>query len=228
MLAFFVAPMVKGAQLSESTVIAGQLVSNKLLFSQKIFYLHVPVAICSFVALAATAVFSLRYLLWRNTIDDMRAYTCTEIALVFVLATMASGILWTRFEWGAWWVWEPRLTTYFILTLMVLAYFVLRLNVDDDNKEASLAAVFGILAFINVPISFFVTRVVPTSIHPVLFRTDSGLSSSMLIPFIFGMIGCLLLAYVIYQLRLSLRESDFKLQQLKDDFEKQYNKRFRS
>ena len=226
-MAFFISPLVRGARLSEPVIIAGQMVANKLLFSQKIFYLHVPVALSSFIALLFTAVFSIRYLIKRDPLDDMRAYSCTEIALVFVLATMASGILWTRFEWGSWWVWEPRLTTYFILTLMVLAYFVLRLNIEDADREASFAAVFGILAFINVPISFFVTRLVPSSIHPVIFRTDSGLSSSMLIPFIAGMIGCLLLSFVLYKLRISLKKSDFELQQVKEEFESLYKKRLK-
>ncbi|MDO5043999.1 MAG: cytochrome c biogenesis protein [Coriobacteriia bacterium] len=218
-LTFFFAPLVKGAGLSEPVVIAGQLVENRLLFSQKIFYLHVPVAIVSFAALGVAAMFSLRYLLDRDHAWDMKAATAAEVSLVFVLATMASGIFWTRFEWGVWWVWEPRLTTYFILTLLVLAYFVLRTNIDDETKKARYAAVFSILAFIDVPISFFITRLVPSSIHPVIFTSNSGLSTSMLIPFLLGLIGMMLLGIVIYQVRFALHSSKLRLESIKLRYE---------
>ncbi len=191
---FTAAPLVQGAQLSESVVIAGQVVTTKLLLSQKIFYLHVPVAIASFVFMTVAAYHALRFLLTKDVAHDMRSCTSMQVTLVFIVATMVSGDLWTRFEWGVWWVWEPRLTTYFILMLLVIGYFILRNAIEDPERSSKFAAVFCVIAFIDAPISFLITRLVPSSVHPVVFRTDSGLPPMMLIPFLLGMAGVLMVA----------------------------------
>ncbi|MCD8316809.1 MAG: cytochrome c biogenesis protein CcsA [Eggerthellaceae bacterium] len=133
---------------------------------------------------------------------DLRGRVATEVALVFILCTMASGILWERFEWGVWWTWEPRLTTYFILTLLVIAYFILRSAIEDTGRRAVYAGVFGIIAFVDVPICFLITRIIPSSIHPVIFRTDSGLSFSMLLPLMLVMFGFFMIGYALFRYRL--------------------------
>ena len=107
---FTLAPLVQGAALSEPTVIAGQVVTTKLLLSQKIFYLHVPVAIASFAIMFFVAYYGVRFLMTKDRKYDLRSQTAAQVTLVFIIATMVSGDLWTRFEWGVWWVWEPRLT----------------------------------------------------------------------------------------------------------------------
>ena len=217
--AFTVSPLVRGAQLSESVVIAGQVVSSKLLLSQKIFYLHVPVAIASFVALLAAAWQGVRFLATKRRAFDVRAKTAMQVTLALIVATMISGDLWTRFEWGVWWVWEPRLTTYFILMLLVIAYFILRNAIEDEERRARFSAVFGIIAAVDAPISFMVTRLVPSSVHPVVFRTDSGLPPNMLIPFLVGMLGMLLVTWALYKLALRVNEQADEVETLKEQLE---------
>ena len=214
---FLRAPMVEGATLSNgaTVVINGQVVENKLLFSQKIFYFHVPVAIVSFVFIIVAAVYAVLYLVRKDAAYDMRSQTCMEVGLVFILATMVSGDLWTRAEWGVWWVWEPRLTTYFILMLLVIAYFVLRTAVDEPEKRARFAAVFAVVAAIDAPISFFITRMIPSSVHPVVFRTDSGLPPDMLVPFLCGIFGMALAGFGVYRLRLRLAAQAREVEDLK-------------
>lgn len=202
LLAFLVAPLVAGASVGSTEIIGGIAVSNKLLLSQKIFFFHVPVAIVSFAALAFTAFYSIRYLMTKEPRFDTRARTATEIALVFIIATMASGDLWTRFDWGVWWVWEPRLTTYFILMLLVIAYFILRTAIDAPERKATFAAVFGIITFVDAPICFMITRLVPSSIHPVVFSTESSMSPLVLVPFLLALFGMLLVGFSLYRLRL--------------------------
>ncbi len=179
-------PLVQGARLSEPAIIAGQVVTTKLLLSQKIFYLHVPVAVASFAVMVVAAFFAARFLATKDRAHDRASRTAMQVTLVFIIATMISGDVWTRFEWGVWWVWEPRLTTYFILRLLVIGYFILRNALDDPERSARFGAEFCIIAFIDAPISFFITRLVPSSVHPVVFRTDSGLPPAMLIPFLLG------------------------------------------
>ena len=218
-LTFTLAPLVNGAAVNEPQVIAGTVVGNKLLISQKIFYWHVPVAVASFGAVAFSAYYGIRFLMTKRACFDTRARLCMEIALVFILCTMASGDLWTRFEWGVWWTWEPRLTTYFILMLMVIAYFILRNAVEDLERRATYAGVFGILIFIDVPICFMITRLIPSSVHPVIFRTDSGLSPDMLLPFLLSMFGMALIAFGLYRFRLRTQVMQDKIARLSDALE---------
>lgn len=216
---FTAAPLVQGAQLSKSVVIAGQVVTTKLLLSQKIFYLHVPVAIASFVFMTVAAYHALRFLLTKDVAHDMRSCTSMQVTLVFIVATMVSGDLWTRFEWGVWWVWEPRLTTYFILMLLVIGYFILRNAIEDPERSSKFAAVFCVIAFIDAPISFLITRLVPSSVHPVVFRTDSGLPPMMLIPFLLGMAGVLMVAVALYRYALRVNTAEVEVEELKQRLE---------
>ena len=200
LLAFLGTPLVLGAQVPESRIIGGEVVSNKLLFSQKIFYFHVPVALASFLVFFFTFLYSVRFLMTRDKAFDTRAKTATEVTLLFVILTLITGDLWTRFEWGKWWVWEPRLTTYFIMMLLIIAYFVLRNSIEDEERRATYAAVFGIIAAIDAPISFMITRLIPSN-HPVVFQ--SGFATSNLVPFIIAQVGMLMIGYAIYVMRMS-------------------------
>ena len=216
---FTVAPLVQGARLSEPAIIAGQVVTAKLLLSQKIFYLHVPVAVASFAAMAVAAFFAARFLATKDRAHDRASRTAMQVTLVFIIATMISGDVWTRFEWGVWWVWEPRLTTYFILMLLVIGYFILRNALDDPERSARFGAVFCIIAFIDAPISFFITRLVPSSVHPVVFRTDSGLPPAMLIPFLLGLFGMCMIAFALYRYALRVNTAADEVEELKERLE---------
>lgn len=217
-LAFTVAPLVHGAAVTPE-LIAGQLVANQLLFSQKIFYFHVPVAMSSFIALIFTAFYGVRYLMTRDEGYDVRAKTATEVAVVFMVATMVTGVPWTRFEWGVWWSWEPRLTTYLILILMAIAYFVLRTAFSDSEKRCSYASVFGIIMFIDAPICFMITRLIPSSTHPVVFRTDSGLPPDMLVPFLICLLGIVLIAFALYRVRLRQSLLSLRIERVKEELD---------
>ena len=216
---FTVAPLVQGARLSEPAIIAGQIVTTKLLLSQKIFYLHVPVAVASFAAMTVAAFFAARFLATKDRAHDRASGTAMQVTLVFIIATMISGDVWTRFEWGVWWVWEPRLTTYFILMLLVIGYFILRNALDDPERSARFGAVFCIIAFIDAPISFFITRLVPSSVHPVVFRTDSGLPPAMLIPFLLGLFGMCMIAFALYRYALRVNTAADEVEELKERLE---------
>ena len=169
-------------------------------FSQKIFYFHVPVAEASFLVFGVAAFFAIRFLMTRRKEYDTKSRIAMEVTLLFVILTMITGDLWTKASWGVWWQWEPRLTTYFIMTLLVIAYFVLRNSVEDEERRAVYAAVFCIIAFIDAPISFMITRLIPSD-HPVVL-TEGGLDPSQLIPFIIGQIGMLMIGYAIYTMRM--------------------------
>ena len=125
LMTFLVLPPVNGAGVSGAALIGGQVVTAKLLISQKIFFFHMPVAIVSFAALCFAAYYSARYLMTRCERFDTCARTAMDIALLFVVLTMITGEMWTRFEWGVWWTWDPRLTTYLVLMLVVIVVVVM-------------------------------------------------------------------------------------------------------
>jgi heme exporter protein C len=223
LLAFLVAaPILADISLEGAgATIGGNYIANPVLFSQKIFYFHVPVAITSFVVFFFTAFYGVRFLMTRDRVFDTKARIATEVTLIFVALTMITGDLWTRVEWGKWWEWEPRLTTYFIMTLLVIGYFVLRASVEDEEKRAVYAAAFGIIAFLDAPLSFAITRIVPAAgrAHPVVLRAGGGLDAVQLSAFLIGLAGMLCFGYVIYQLRLREERVKERIEVLKTTLE---------
>ena len=201
LMAFLSVPPVGGASVGEAAVVGDVVVANKLLLSQKIFYFHMPVALVSFGALALAAYSSARFLATRDARFDLRAKVAMEITLLFVIMTMVTGEMWTRFEWGVWWTWEPRLTTYLILMLIVVAYMVLRSMIDEPERRATSAAIIGIVAFVDVPICLMVTRLIPTSVHPVVLR-EGGLSFEMTACVVVVAVGMMAVAFALYRMRL--------------------------
>ena len=199
LMAFFTVAPVGGATVNGAELIGDVMVSQKMLLSQKIFYFHMPVAITSFLALGFGCYYAVRFLMTKNRRFDT---ICLEIALLFVVLTMITGEMWTRFEWGVWWSWEPRLTTYLILMLIVIAYFVLRSSVDEPERRATFAAVVAIIATIDVPICFMITRLIPSSIHPVVLR-EGGMSPEMGLCVGLCALGMLLVGFALYRARFN-------------------------
>ncbi len=111
LLAFIWVGPVNGASVNGFALIGDRVVTNMQLLSQKIFYFHMPVAIVSFLMMTVSAYYAIRFLMTKEQRFDTCCYVSLEVALLFVIATMITGDLWTRFEWGVWWSWEPRLTT---------------------------------------------------------------------------------------------------------------------
>jgi heme exporter protein C len=218
LMAFLYAGPVNGASVDGVELIGGQMVSNKLLLSQKIFYFHMPSAIVSFIALVFGCYYSVRFLMTKHQRFDTCAKVAMQIALVFVIMTMITGDLWTRFEWGVWWTWEPRLTTYLILMLIIIAYFVLRNAIDEPERRGVYAAVIGIIATIDVPICFMVTRLIPSSVHPVVLR-EGGMTADMGMTVAVCMIGLLLVGFGLYRMRFRQVRLQERLQDLKNEVE---------
>ncbi len=218
LMAFLFAAPVNGAALDAPELVGGVMVSHQQLLSQKIFYFHMPVAIVSFIALAFGAYYGVRFLTTREQRFDTCSRVAMEIALLFVVFTMITGDLWTRFEWGVWWTWEPRLTTYLILMLIVIAYFVMRNAVDDPERRATYASVISVIALVDVPICFMITRLIPSSVHPVITR-EGGMAPDMAATVVVIMLGMMLVGYGLYRLRFREARLAERVQALKEQME---------
>ncbi len=142
---------------------------------QKIFYIHVPSAFLAYLAFFITFIASIFYLYRKDPKWDTVAHCAVETGVIFCTIVLVTGPIWAKPIWNVWWTWDPRLTTTLILWFTYVAYLMLRRSVKE-NQRANLAAVFGIIGFINVPITFFSIRLWRT-IHPVII-TSRGLNMS--------------------------------------------------
>ena len=142
---------------------------------QKIFYIHVPAAFLAYLAFFITFIASIFYLYRKDSKWDTVAHCAVETGVIFCTIVLITGPIWAKPVWNVWWTWDPRLTTTLILWFTYVAYLMLRRSVKE-NQRANLSAVFGIIGFINVPITFFSIRLWRT-IHPVII-TSRGLNMS--------------------------------------------------
>src|SRR5215475_11891001 len=165
---------------------------------QRIMYIHVPTAWVAFFAFFVVFVSSLIYL-WRRLPEaDRLAYASAEVGVLFTALTLIDGSIWGRPTWGLWWTWDARLTTTAILFVMYIGYLMLRSFVEDPERRARLAALVGIVAFIDVPITYmsvlwFRTLHQPPSIQ----RGGASMPDSMLFTLLFN-VGAYTLVYLFF------------------------------
>ncbi|HEX7240741.1 MAG TPA: cytochrome c biogenesis protein CcsA [Longimicrobiaceae bacterium] len=119
---------------------------------QRIYYVHVPSAWVAFLAFGIVALCSAGYLWLRDDRLDAIAVSAAELGTVFTTIVLLTGPLWGRIAWGAWWVWEPRLTLTLLLWLMYVGYFVLRGATENPERGKRFAAVLGIVGAVDIPL----------------------------------------------------------------------------
>jgi heme exporter protein C len=125
---------------------------------QKIFYLHVSCALSSFVAFAVCFYANLRYVFKRQPKSDWLGVSAAEVGLAFIFVVLVTGPIWAHPVWGIWWTWSPRLTLTFVLGLLYVSYLLLRSMIEEPDKRALFSALFGIFAFLDVPLVYFSIR----------------------------------------------------------------------
>ncbi len=153
--------------------------------SFRIFYFHMPLAITAYLAFFIVFAASIMQLRFHDVKWDIYARSAAEIGVIFALLVLITGSIWARATWGWYWVWEPRLTTSLALFLVYVTYLLLRQAIEEPESKARLAAVFGIVGFVSVPLSFLSIRLW-RSVHPLMFgeamygSTGGGLEGSAL------------------------------------------------
>jgi len=153
---------------------------------QKIFYLHLPSAFSSFIALGICFYANLRYVFSREAKWDWLGVSAAEVGLVFISVVLITGPIWAHPVWGIWWTWDARLTLTFVLWLLYTAYLLLRSMLEEPDKRALLSSLFGIFAFLDVPLVYFSIRWWRTQ-HPqpvILGGAGSGLDPRMRISYL--------------------------------------------
>jgi heme exporter protein C len=165
---------------------------------QKVFYFHVSAGWVGMLGFLAAVIAGIAYLATRNPNWDLVGLGAIEIGLTFMLINIISGSIWARPIWNTWWTWDPRLTTATIMELVYAAYLMLRSGIEDPDRRSRFAAVYAIVGFISVPITFFSIRIYRT-IHPVVIGSgDPSVSGSFSMTPAMGLtFGISLLAFSI-------------------------------
>jgi len=183
---------------------------------QKVFYFHLPLAWTGFLAFGVGLVASILYLKKRNSLHDLLTFCSIEIGIIFTTLTLISGALWAKISWGTYWVWEPRLTTTFILWLMYVFYLILRRSIEEREKKRIVTSVYSIFCFLNVPIVFLSIRIW-RSLHPVVFHFERVNISGKLLPGIFtGIFAFVFLYLFLLEERIQIEKMKEELHSLRE------------
>ncbi|MCE1188284.1 MAG: cytochrome c biogenesis protein [Ignavibacteria bacterium] len=132
----------------------------------KIIFFHVPLSWLAVLAFLMSTYFSIRYLRKKDFTDDLKSYTSAQLGLIFCILATVTGSVWAKLAWGSFWNWDPRETSIFAILLIYGAYFALRSSLDNEEKRATLAAVYSCIAFITVPFFVFIMPRIMTGLHP--------------------------------------------------------------
>jgi heme exporter protein C len=188
---------------------------------QKIFYVHVPLAIVSLGGFVAGAIFAIRHLRTEDRSWDTRSYVAIHLAIVFALGTLITGSIWAKASWGHWWEWnEPVLVSFLIVFLLYCCYQPLRFSIEDPERQARYASVFAIVAGAFVPINFVAVRLARSFVHPrVLTETGGNMPGQMRLTFLVALAAMALLFATLWKLELTSKSAAEQLRRLRRSLE---------
>lgn len=165
----------------------------------RVFYFHVAAAWNAYLAFFVVFLSSIAFLVSKKEFYDQLAVSSAEIGVLFTSITLVMGSTWSRAIWGAWWVWEPRLTTTLILWFIYVAYLLIRASIETREKGARFAAMFAIVGFVDVPIVHMSVSWW-RSVHPTVINTGGTMAMAdvMLRAMLIAVVGfSLLYVYLV-------------------------------
>jgi len=186
-------------------------------FVQKIFYVHVPLAIVSLCGFILGGIFGIAHLRTADRRHDMRSYVAIHMSLIFSVGALITGSIWARASWGHWWVWnEPTLVSFLIVVLMFATYQPLRFSIEDPERQARYASVFAIVAGAFVPLNFIAVRLAQGFVHPrVLTLTGGHLPGPMRLTFLISLAGIALLFATLWKYELTAKHARMQTRALR-------------
>ncbi|MEX0993850.1 MAG: cytochrome c biogenesis protein [Solirubrobacterales bacterium] len=186
-------------------------------FVQKIFYVHVPLAIVALCGFVAAGVFGIQHLRTRDEAWDARSYVAIHMSVIFGVAVLVTGAIWAKASWGKWWVWdEPTLVSFLIVFLLYVTYYPLRYSIDDPGRRARFSSAFAIFAGAFVPINFLAVRLAENLVHPrVLNATAGDMPGEMRFTFLLALAGVALLYVTLFKLELTAKHTRMQLGRLR-------------
>jgi heme exporter protein C len=185
-------------------------------FLQKIFYVHVPLAITSLCGFVIGGVFAIQHLRTREAKWDFRSYVAIHMSLIFGVATLITGSIWAKGSWGHWWVWnEPTLVSFLIVFLLYATYQPLRFAIEDPERQSRYASVFAVTAGAFVPLNFIAVRASSAYLHPRVLGATSNLPWQMALTFLVSLLGIVLLFTTLCKYELTVKHTRMQLRALR-------------
>jgi heme exporter protein C len=186
--------------------------------TQKIFYIHVPLALTSYACFGWGAWKALQHLRMRAPGADLESYAAIHQGVIFGALTLVTGSIWARTSWGIWWTWSSnQLVTFLILFLFYSAYFMLRYSLEPGPARANMCAVYALFGVVLIPISWLSIRLANDFIHPTVFTSHGPqMSTAMFATFCVSWFGLLLLAGTMYRVELAGKRLDARLRELRE------------
>ncbi len=186
-------------------------------FVQKIFYLHVPLAIISLCGFVLGGILAIAHLRTGDRKWDLRSYVAIHMALIFGVGGLITGAIWAKASWGHWWIWsDPTLVSFLIVVLLFATYQPLRFSIEDPERQARYASVFAIVAGAFVPLNFIAVRAAQGLVHPrVLTLTGGNLPGSMRLVFTISLIGIALLYATLCKVEIEAKRNRIRLRRLR-------------
>ncbi len=187
-------------------------------FVQKIFYVHVPMAIVALGGFVAGGVMAIKHLRSGDRSWDMRSYVAIHLSIILGFGVLATGAIWAKASWGHWWVWdEPVLVSFLVVVLLYCVYFPLRFSIEDPDRQARYSSVFAIAAGAFVPLNFIAVRLAEAYTHPrVLSQTGGDLPGDMRLTFLVALLGMTLLFVTLWKLELTAKNASMQLKKLRN------------
>jgi heme exporter protein C len=185
-------------------------------FLQKIFYVHVPMAIVALCGFVIGGLFAIAHLRTRDARWDYRSYVAIHMSLIFGLGTLITGSIWAKGSWGHWWVWnEPTLVSFLIVFLLYATYQPLRFAIEDPERQARYASVFAITAGAFVPLNFVAVRAATAFVHPRVLGSTSNLPGSMAFTFLVCLAAMALLYTTLCKYELTAKHTRAQVRALR-------------
>ena len=165
----------------------------------RIIYFHVPTALMSVVAFATSAFYAANYLKTLDIKKDLMSAKAAKIGFISVILSTISGAIFSKLTWGAYWNWDPRQTTIFVLILIYGAYLTLRMAVTEIKIRAKVSAIYSLLSVLTVPFLVFILPRMYFSLHPSIITSRGiDMDSTMLIVLIAAILDSILIfAYLM-------------------------------
>ncbi|HMD52077.1 MAG TPA: cytochrome c biogenesis protein CcsA, partial [Solirubrobacteraceae bacterium] len=181
-------------------------------FLQKIFYVHVPLAIVSLCGFVLGGLLAIQQLRTRDPRWDLRSYVTIHVSLIFALGALITGSIWAKGSWGHWWVWsEPTLVSFLIVFLLYATYQPLRFAIEDPERQARYASVFAITAGAFVPMNFIAVRLSTAYVHPRVLGSTSNLPAPMALTFLVSLTAIALLFATLCMYELTAKHARAQL-----------------
>ena len=185
-------------------------------FLQKIFYVHVPLAIITLCGFVVGGLLAIQHLRTRDRRWDMRSYVVIHMSLIFGIGALITGSIWAKGSWGHWWVWnEPTLVSFLIVMLLFATYQPLRFAIEDPERQARYASVFAITAGAFVPMNFIAVRLSTAYLHPRVFSSTSNLPPQMALTFFVALVAMTLLFTTLCKYELTAKHARWRLRALR-------------